>query len=69
MANRVLFNRNHFFAHNKNKVDDRSRERLEGSHFNSYYTKVKGAIPFPGFLHFTLDMYIIILSVNQRGIK
>ena len=24
---------------------------------------------FPGFLHFTLDMYLILLSVKQGGIK
>ena len=27
------------------------------------------ATPFPGFLHFTLDPYLIILSVKQGGIK
>ena len=25
--------------------------------------------PFPGLLHFTLDTYLILLSVNQEGIK
>ena len=28
-----------------------------------------GAIPFPGLLHFTLDSYLIMLSVKQGGIK
>ena len=28
-----------------------------------------GATPFPGLLHFTLDPYLIMLSVKQRGIK
>ena len=28
-----------------------------------------GATPFPGLLHFILDMYHIILSVKQGGIK
>ena len=27
------------------------------------------ATPFPGFLHFTLDMYLIMLSVEQGSIK
>ena len=29
----------------------------------------EGAIPFPGFLHFTLDPYLIMLSVKQGSIK
>ena len=29
----------------------------------------EGGTPFPGFLHFTLDMYLILLSVQQGGIK
>ena len=29
----------------------------------------RGATPFPGLLHFTLDRYLILLSVKQRGIK
>ena len=29
----------------------------------------KGATPFPGLLHFTLDPYLIMLSVKQGGIK
>ena len=28
-----------------------------------------GATPFPGLLHFTLDTYLIMLSVKQGGIK
>ena len=28
-----------------------------------------GATPFPGLLHFTLDLYLIILSVKQGCIK
>ena len=28
-----------------------------------------GATPFPGFLHFALDPYFIILSAKQGGIK
>ena len=28
-----------------------------------------GAALFPGLLHFTLDLYLIILSVKQGGIK
>ena len=29
----------------------------------------EGATPFPGWLHFTLDTYLILLSVKQGGIK
>ena len=29
----------------------------------------KGAAPFPGLLHFTLDMYLILLGVKQGGMK
>ena len=29
----------------------------------------KGATPFPGLFHFTLDPYLIRLSVKQGGIK
>ena len=29
----------------------------------------EGATPFPGLLHFTLDPYLIVLSVQQGGIK
>ena len=27
----------------------------------------EGATPFPGLLHFTLDPYLIVLSVNIKG--
>ena len=29
----------------------------------------EGATPFPGLLHFTLDPYLIMLSIKQEGIK
>ena len=29
----------------------------------------EGATPFPGLLYFTLDPYLIMLSVKQGGIK
>ena len=29
----------------------------------------EGATPFPGLLHFTLDLYLIMMSVKQGGIK
>ena len=52
------------YPNNKvSKVGDRSRGLPEGSLFNSYYTS------FPGLLHFTLDTYLIMLNVKQRGIK
>ena len=31
--------------------------------------RCKDATPFPGLLHFTLDWYLIMLSVKQGGIK
>ena len=55
------------YKKNVSKIGDRSRERPEGSLFNSYYTK--GASPFPGLLHFPLDTYLILLSAKQRGIN
>ena len=44
---------------------------LKAPLFDSYYTKVKGegTTPFLWLLHFTLDPYIIMLSVKQSGIK
>ena len=53
------------------KVGDLSRGWAEGSLFNSYYTEVlgRGATPSPGLLHFTLDTYLILLSVKHGGIK
>ena len=55
----------------KSKVGDRSRGGPEGSLFNSYYTKLygEGATPFSGLLHFTFDVYLIMLSVKQGNIK
>ena len=32
-------------------------------------TVVEGATPFSGFFHFTLESYLILLSVKQEGIK
>ena len=37
--------------------------------FSIAITPRGGAIPFPGLLHFTLDLYLIMLSVKQRGMK
>ena len=50
------------------KVGDHSSGQSKGSLFNTYYTD-EGTTPFLGFLHFTLDMYLIMLSVRQGGIK
>ena len=30
---------------------------------------MEGASPFPGLLHFTLELYLIMLSVKQVGIE
>ena len=48
-----------------------SRGWPEGSLFDSLLHQGvgKGATPFPGLLHFTLDPYLIMLSVKQGGIK
>ena len=53
------------------KVGDHSRGRPEGSLFDSLLHQGvgEGATPFPGLLHFTLDPYLIMLSVKQGGIK
>ena len=51
---------------NRNKLVTLVKGDPEGSLFISYYTKVccggGGATPFPGFLHFTLDPYLIVLK-------
>ena len=43
----------------------------EGSLFDSLLHQGvgEGATPFPGLLHFTLNPYLIMLSVKQGGIK
>ena len=54
------------------KVGEHSWGWPKGSFFNSYLLHQgveKGATPFPGLLHFTLDLYNIILSVKQGCIK
>ena len=55
----------------KSKVGDHSRGGPEGSLFDSLLHQGvgEGATPFPGLLHFTLDPYLIMLSVKQGGIK
>ena len=45
----------------KSKFGDHSRGWPEGVQ--------EGATPFPGLLHFTLDLYLIMLSVKQDSIK
>ena len=47
------------------KVGDHSRGWPEGSLFDSlpHQGVGEGATPFPGLLHFTLDPYLIMLSV------
>ena len=53
------------------KVGDHSRGWPEGCLFDSLLHQGvgEGATPFPGLLHFTLDPYLIMLSVKQGGIK
>ena len=52
-------------------VGDHSRGWPEGSLFNSLLHQGvgEGATPFSGLLNFTLDPYLIMLSVKQGGIK
>ena len=52
-------------------VGDHSRGWPEGSLFDSlpHQGVGEGATPFPGSLHFTLDPYLIMLSVKQERIK
>ena len=52
-------------------VGNHSQGWPEGSFFDCllYQGVGEGATPFPGLLHFTLDSYLIMLSVKQGGIK
>ena len=61
---------NHSLKDNISKVGDHSQGWPEGSLFNSCYTEVEGkcATPFSRLFHFTLDPYLIRLSVRQGGI-
>ena len=61
----------YFMPNPGNKVGDHSRGWPEGSLFDSLLHQGvgEGATPFPGLLHFTLDPYLIMLSVKQGGIK
>ena len=55
----------------KSKVGDRSGGQAEGSIFKKLLHRGvgEGASLFSGFLHFTLDTYLILLTVKQGGIK
>ena len=50
----------------KSKAGDCSQGRPEGSFFCGVE---EATTPFPRLLYFTLDTYLIILNVKQRGIK
>ena len=52
-------------------MSDRSQGRPEGSLFDSllHHGVGEGETPFQGLLHFTLDSYVIMLSVKLGGIK
>ena len=70
---------NHFYKNFSRKrrkflgaVSRRPESRVpEGSLFDCLLHQCvgEGATPFPGLLHFTLDPYLIMLSVKQGGIK
>ena len=51
-----------------NVVGDCSQGWPEGSLYLATNVE-EGASLFPGLLHFTLDMYLIMLSIKQGGIK
>ena len=52
------------------KFGDCNRGRPEDSLFISYYTEVQGgAAPFLGLLNFTIESYLIMLSVKQGDIR
>ena len=53
------------------KVGDHSRRWFEGSFSNGYYTEAweKVQLYSQDFLHFTLDPYLIMLSVKEGCIK
>ena len=64
------------FIHNKNskqkvKLSPFSRGQPEGSLYNSNYTEVyeRALLLSLDCPHFTLDTYLILLSVKQGGIK
>ena len=42
---------------------------VEGDLKAPFSIATTGATPLPGLLHFTLDPYLILLSVKQGGIK
>ena len=50
------------------KIGDLSRGWPEDSLFHKQIVG-ESATPFPGWLHFTLDPYLIMLSVKQGGIN
>ena len=50
----------YYFLHSFSKVGDRCRKLPKCR---------EGPTPFPGLLPFTLDTYLILLSVKQVGIK
>ena len=50
------------------QVGDCSRTQPEGPIFNNFYAE-ESATPVPGLFHFTLDTYIIMMSVKLGGIK
>ena len=52
-------------------IGDCSRGKREGSHFLwlLHRSVGEGATPFPGLHRFTLNPYLIILYVKQRGTK
>ena len=47
----------------------RAKKATEGFVFISYYTEVKGKALLLSLFHFTLDTYLILLSVKQDNIK
>ena len=55
----------YIYIYKVSNVGDNSQGQPEGYFFVCYYT----TIPFSGLLHFTLDPFLIMLSVKQGAIK
>ena len=51
------------------KIGDLCRGGPKGSLLNSYHTMVEERVLLHSLDHFTLDSYLIMLSVKQSGIK
>ena len=63
----VTFQTDHVYIYIYKKV--KLATRVEGNPKLLHQGVGESATPFPGLLHFSLDPYLIMLSVKQGGIK